>query len=79
MPNSTHPIIERARIAEELRKERIEDRIKELDRSVKSCSSKAIKQAYILGEEKTTIEDARRISMLIAQFELDCGCVMKSI
>jgi len=77
MTNSTHPIIERARKSEELRLQRIEDRIRELEKAINSCNSKALSHAYILGEEKTTIEDARKISMLIAQFELDCGCSIR--
>lgn len=79
MTNSVHPIIERVRKAAELREERIKERIKELEKSVKSCDAKSLKQAYILGEERTSMEDARKISMLIAQFELDCGCTMKPI
>ena len=75
--NSVHPLIERARKSEELRIKRIEDRIKEFEKAVKSCSPRALGHVYILGEENTTIEDARKISMLIAQFELDCGCSIK--
>lgn len=69
-----HPVVERARILEEQRKERIQQHIKDLESSIKSCSSKSPAQAYILGEEETTMEDAKRISVLIAKFELDCGC-----
>ena len=77
MTNSTHSIIERARKSEELRLQRIEDRIRELEKAVKSCSPKVLSHAYILGEENTSIDDAKKISMLIAQFELDCGCSIK--
>lgn len=71
-----YPIIERVRKAEEERKGRIEKRLQELESSVKSCDAKAISHAYFLGEEKTTMQDAEKISRLIAQFELDCGCIV---
>lgn len=66
------------RVIETHRLQRIENRIQELEKSVTLCDSKSISRAYILGEEKTTLKDAERITRLIAQFELDCGCFIKA-
>ena len=74
MTNSIPPV---QRAIEELRRQRIEDRIRKLEKDVKSCDPRSLGHVYILGEENTTMEDARKISILIAQFELDCECLLK--
>ena len=79
MSNSVYTFVERSRKAEEIRKEKIESKIKELEISVKSCNARAISQAFLLGESKTDFEEAKRIAMLIAQFEVDCGCLIKPL
>lgn len=77
MPGTIHRITEKK--SEEKRLARIEERIKELGKSVKSCNSQVVRQAYILGVESTSMKDATRIGRLIAKFELDCECLKKHI
>lgn len=75
--NDINPVIERSRRSEELIKQRVEQRIKDLENYVNNCNYRSLRTAYLLGEESKSMGQTEKIAKLVAQFELDCGCYIK--